>query len=184
MEHLPIETYAYQLRAGNIIESFLKTFWRKEKKPLSFHSLSFEHPESEKITVRVKEKPPSLQLIHYPEGGVRAGTQRIDEKLFEPFSKLVIVEEKDLTRETIIVTLEDATTDEILEHGLLTPEQIASLLQSTQELQPKLFIAIDRFLMGFEKRDGQKIPFHLIEQDDEKTWGYVETLSEQLTISP
>ncbi len=178
LAELSIGTYAYQMRASNVVEAWLQVCPQPKTSSFSIKNLANGN-ETEKITVRVKEFPPSLQLIHYPEGGKYAAKMRISEKLFEPAdTKIVTVGEKDLTRETIIVTLEDATMDEILGNGLLAPEQIAQLLATARETNEKLFIAINRFLIGTEMQDNQKIPFHLIEQGDEKTWGYLrETLA-------
>lgn len=175
LDELTIGTYAYQKRAASTVEAWLKACFKPRGR--FSHAISFENPHAEKVTVRVSEKPPSVQLIHYPEGGLQAGLRRMSEKIFEmPQTKVITVEEKDLTRETIILTLGDAKTDEILKYDLLSPGRLAVLLRAAQEFQSMLFIAIHRSIMGIESKDGQKVPFHLIEGKDQKTWDYLETL--------
>lgn len=179
LDELTVGTYAYQMRASRVIESWLSAHFKPETAENYVpRALSLKGNESTKITVRIREKPPSLQIIHYPIGGVRAGINRMCEKILkareESSSGITIVHNEDLTRETIILTLEDTTTDEILEHKLLMPEELASLFAAAKEFQPKLFITIHRSLMGIEQQDGQKIPFHLIENGDNQTWDYLE----------
>lgn len=176
-QELSIGTYAYQFRAARVIENWLRAFWKQPENSENFsHALRPENLQ-EKITVRVKGKPPSLQLIHHPEGGLHEQRIRVSAKLLElPEKKIVTVEEKNLTRETLIVTLEDTTMEEILKHRLIAPEKLAAIFKNLRELQPTLFIVIDRYLMGIEQKDNQKVPFHLIEQKDEETWQYLEEI--------
>lgn len=169
---------AYQMQAFETVSSFLNL----QKNAGQSFSISPENDAS-KITVRVKETPPSVQIIHSPQGGQKAGMKRIQEKLYLPedIDPIVTVSENDLTRETIIMNLKDATLDKILTAGLLSPQQMISLIAFLHDDQPNLFIVVNRFLLGIEPLTKTPSPFKLIEMEDRETWGYLKNLSEQFS---
>lgn len=169
---------AYQMQAVETVSSFLNL----QKATGHSFSISPENKTS-KITVRVKETPPSVQIIHSPQGGQKAGQKRVQEKLFLPeeVEPLVTVSENDLTRETIVMNLKDSTLDQILTAGLMTPRQIISLIQFLYDDQPNLFIVVDRFLFGIEPLTKTPSPFKLVEMGDKETWGYLKNLSTQFS---
>lgn len=176
---LGIAKPAYQNRAEKTIYSFLHL---PETSKNSF-GLTLEEPDSTKIKIRVKESPPSVQIVHTPLGGEKAGTLRIQEKLylFDKTDPIVTVPENDLTRETIILNMQDQALDQILLAGLLSPQQIIALVSYLHENQPNLFVVFDRYLMGIESMTKTPVPFKVVEMNDETTWGYLKDLSTQFS---
>lgn len=140
------------------------------------------------VQIRVNENPPSVQIKRLPEGGFASGFQRIAEKIeanleFEnraglilPNSKIVVAHEEDLTRESIILTLNDSAMSAILENGLISPEQMSKTLENFKKIGPDYFVIVQRYIIGIEAADGIKVPYAIIGNSDEKTMQYLEKL--------
>ena len=148
------------------------------------------------FSIRVAGRPPSLQVRKLPQGGAQKGAERIREKLHEAApdlreehgflvesplaTSLIIANEDDLTRECVIVTLEDDTLLEILNRGLLSPSKIADLLASMKKNHPHAFVIFQRYLFGIERADGLKVPFGVVEASAVGTLNYLAKLPESL----
>lgn len=170
----------YQNRVAECMAQFLSAFRPSPKT----QSKKLRENERVSVTLRVYEKPPSVQILQLPKGGVAAGAIRISEKLTQENAQqktsLVIAHEEDLIHECIIVTLNDTTVDTILQSELVVPHRIAELLEKIRRGHPNFFIVVQRYIMGIERKSGLKVPYSIVEQSDEKTFGYLEKLPSAL----
>lgn len=166
----------YQNRALECISQFLSAFHASSKT----QSKKLRGNENVAVTLRVHENPPSIQILQLPKGGVAAGELRISEKLAQENARqktpLVIAREEDLTRECVIVTLSDDAIETILKNELVAPERVAEVLEKIRRGHPNFFIVIQRYIMGIERKSGLKVPYSIVEESDEKTFRYLETL--------
>lgn len=168
----------YQNRALECVSQFISAFHASPKT----QSKKLHANENIPVTLRVNDDPPSVQILQLPKGGMRAGELRIGEKLSKQNSAtpLVIAHEEDLTRECIIVTLNDNTVDAIIQNELVAPHRIAELLEKIRRGHPNFFIVVQRYIMGIERKSGLKVPYSIVEQSDEKTFLYLEKLPSAL----
>lgn len=170
----------YQNRALECVSQFLAAFKASPK----IQSKKLCGAENIPVTLRVHEKPPSVQILQLPQGGPAAGELRISEKLVQENSSqknsLIIAREEDLTRECIIVTLNDSTIETILKNELVAPERVAEVLEQIRRGHPNFFVVVQRYIIGIERKSGLKVPYSIVEESDEKTFHYLEKLPEIL----
>ncbi|PIQ77562.1 hypothetical protein COV82_03825 [Candidatus Peregrinibacteria bacterium CG11_big_fil_rev_8_21_14_0_20_46_8] len=150
---------------------------------------------AQKISLRIHERPPSVQVIQHPDGGMRAGATRMREKITTPTAiqtpnglhlasnQIVVANMQDLTRECIVVTLEDPTISTLLENDLLAICDIPAL-QNLRCEQPKIFIVLQRYLMGIEKEDGIRVPFDFVSYENIETLDFLSSLPTLLIEDP
>lgn len=170
----------YQNRALECVSQFLSAFHASPKT----QSKKLRENENVAVTLRVHEKPPSVQILQLPKGGPAAGETRISEKLFSNVipaqAGILVAHEEDLTRECVILTLNDSTVDTILQNELVAPHRVAELLEKIRRGHPNFFIVVQRYIMGIERKSGLKVPYSIVEESDEKTFRYLEKLPSAL----
>lgn len=170
----------YQNRALECVSHFLAAFQSSPKT----QSKKLRDNESVPVTLRVGDDPPSVQILQLPKGGIPAGELRISEKLSSGVipakAGILVAHEEDLTRECIIVTLNDNTVDAIIQNELVAPHRIAELLEKIRRGHPNFFIVVQRYIMGIERKSGLKVPYSIVEESDEKTFHYLEKLPSAL----
>lgn len=172
-----IEESFYQRRAQFCVTNFLQSFPESKKT----QSLLLPGENTAPISLNLHKNPPSIQVRKFPVGGANKGIIRIRSKLSENLSQpIVVAEEKDLTRECVIITLGDTTLDLILGNGLFPSLQIAEVLQNLKQGHPDYFLVLQRYIMGIEKDDGLKVPFDIVTPQDDATFVYLETLPKSL----
>lgn len=177
---LEITSHAYQNRAFACVSQFLSSFHVSPKT----QSKKLRENENIPVTLRVNEKPPSVQILQLPQGGVNAGELRISEKLSSSVipakAGILIAHEEDLTRECIIVTLNDSTIETILKNELVAPERVAEALEKIRRGHPNFFVVVQRYIIGIERKSGLKVPYSIVEESDKKTFHYLEQLPSAL----
>lgn len=177
---LEITSCAYQNLALECVSQFLAAFRADQKT----QSKKLRENESVPVTLRVHEDPPSVQILQLPQGGIRAGELRISEKLSldatHTNAKILVAREEDLTRECLIVTLNDSAMDTMLQNELVAPHRVAELLEKIRRGHPNFFIVVQRYIMGIERKSGLKVPYSIVEESDKKTFRYLEKLPSAL----
>ncbi|MEK7524634.1 MAG: hypothetical protein AAB588_06450 [Patescibacteria group bacterium] len=179
MDELGITSSDYQQWAAHCVGTFLANFEPSPKNRM--RAVSEETSAVTPYRIRVLENPPSVQVVQMPQGGVEAGRKRIQEKIAGPSEIILTAEEKDLTRECIILTLHDALIESILKSGLLLPGEAAKILDELRKDRPKFFVVVQRYLMGIESDAGIKIPYSIVEKTDIRTMEYLEQLPSHLS---
>lgn len=203
-DELGITTSVYQKQTGAIVEEFLVVFGDAAKRTSSANRPKqlwdgFTDNDTP-FSIRLNEKPPSVQIIQHPKGGEEAGVRRIKNKMIPPEfqnettasgivlpnqcitpeSAIAIAEITDLTRELILVTLDDKTVIAIMSQGLLRPEEVSQLLKLLQQKHPEHFVIVQRYLLGVESEYDCKVPFSVIPSDDRETFQYLTDLPSRL----
>lgn len=190
-DELGISSSSYQKAAEMCVRNFLENFEPSAKN----RKLALPNDANTPFEIRVRKNPPSVQIRHFPKGGIKAGQLRICEKIslpqedFEeicegklllPKTPLILADEADLTRESIILTLGDNTISEMLKQEFIAPKQATEILENTRRGHPDFFIIVQRYLMGIEYGDGLKIPYGIIAETDSDTLEYLTKLPAQL----
>lgn len=181
-ENLGITSRNYQREIADCVGGFLARFQPSAKTHNAARSLDRDEIP---FKVRVREEPPSVQIVQLPQGGPAAGIQRIRNKMtgfvgVQTPDSLVVARETDLTRECVIVTLADNTVETILGQGLLSPEQVAEVLALLRQDSPHLFVVVQRYIMGIESEAGLPVPYHVVPETDRPTFEYLSNLPGQL----
>lgn len=170
----------YQNRALECVSQFLAAFRADQKT----QSKKLRENENVPVTLRVNEDPPSVQILQLPQGGIRAGELRISEKMSldatHTNAEILVAREEDLTRECLIVTLNDSAMDTMLQNELVAPHRVAELLEMLRRGHPNFFIVVQRYIMGIERKSGLKVPYSIVEESDKKTFRYLEKLPSAL----
>lgn len=190
MDELGIASAVYQNAAETCVRNFLKNFEPCGKN----QRLQQPRESATPFEIRVQQNPPSVQIRQFPEGGSKAGGMRIHEKMARqeseenfsnacggafliPETPLILAEETDLTRESIILTLGDATMEQMLAQQFISPKLATEIVQTLRIGHPDFFIIVQRYLLGIEYRDGVKVPYGVVEGKDEKTFDYLDHLT-------
>lgn len=172
---------SYQTWIAECVASFLAHFSPSPKN----HYGKLSDSEGIPMSLRIRENPPSVQIIQSPAGGEKAGIQRIREKLIDEkndffIPELVVANEKDLTRECIIVTIQDRSLLNILDNNLLAPAKTAEIIEALRKNYPHFFIVVQRYILGIEAQDGFKVPYKVVTEEDRETLQYLENLPHRL----
>ena len=183
-DELGISGGEYQKRAQACVLSYLHCFSPSSKS----YELKTTDPNKIPVSIRIHGNPPSVQIEQAPVGGRSAGLMRIKEKMHAdepletigefivPKTKILIAEENDLTRECIILTLQDGAIETILSNELMAPEQVAETLEKIRCGHPNFFVVVQRYIIGIERNSGLKVPYSIVEESDKKTFDYLEEL--------
>lgn len=205
----------YQTRTADAVGAILAHFAGSPYPKTAHVRLADIGEEKIPLTIRVQHDPPSVQVIQEPQGGVHAGKNRVRKKLhssgfiehvygddtpivapWRHFSMLdlgnfITVERTDLTSEIIALTVGDPKTRTIIKNGLLTPEQMAELLELLRLGHPHLLVIVKRHLFGLEHEIGLRgtkepaqepvnIPYTVVGESDIDTFRFLEELPEKL----
>jgi len=166
----------YQNRVVECVSQFLSAFCASPKT----QSKKLRGNKNIPVTLRIHENPPSVQILQLPKGGPAAGELRISEKISKKENSLenslVVAHEEDLTRECVILTLQDGAIETILKNELVAPERVAEALEKIRRGHPNFFVVVQRYIMGIERKSGLKVPYSIVEASDEKTFHYLEEL--------
>ncbi len=181
-EDMGITSGKYQREIADCVGGFLAHFRPSAK---THHAARNVNGSETPFKVRIRETPPSVQIVQLPQGGLAAGIQRIRNKMagfvgMQAPDSLVVARETDLTRECVIVTLADNTVKTILGQGLLSPEQVAEVLAILRQGSPQLFVVVQRYIMGIESEAGLHVPYHVVPERDRPTLNYLSALPDQL----
>ena len=192
-EELPMTGQEFQRVAADTAASYLAQFERLQTP----ETASLKDRGDVRITVRVEKEPPSVQIVQQPHGGTKAGAERIREKLqtvlYEygkpapgsspiilPKADLQIADQSDLTRECILTIITSDTANTLLEKGLLAPTQAANVIQLLQYRSRRIFMAVQRYLLGIEPESKVQVPYSLIETPDDDFFAFMQEVSIKL----